>query len=152
MKVRERQSKDHFLTSLSGRDLRSLSTVQHGLRPAAIEVVLVTEYLLHAGPLELGWSGEERKTYLRHPFCKGSQTRTALAIICRKTSYISVGLYYCICGFPCGSAGKEFTCNAGDLGSIPGSGRSAGDGKDYPLKYSGLENSMDCIVRGAQRV
>ena len=55
-------------------------------------------------------------------------------------------------GFPHGSAGKEFTCNAGDLGSIPGSGRSAGDGKDYPLKYSGLENSMDCIVRGAQRV
>ena len=62
-----------------------MSTVQHGLRPAAIEVVLVTDYLLHAGPLELGWSGEERKTYLRHPFCKGSQTRTALAIIRRKT-------------------------------------------------------------------
>ena len=47
-------------------------------------------------------------------------------------------------GIPCGSAGKEFTCNAGDLGSIPGLERSAGEGKGYPLQYSGLENSMDC--------
>ena len=49
-------------------------------------------------------------------------------------------------GFPGGSAGKEFTCNVGDLGSIPGLGRSPGERKGYPLKYSGLENSMD---RGA---
>ena len=51
-------------------------------------------------------------------------------------------------GFPCGSAGKESTCNAGDLGSIPGLGRAPGEGKGYPLQYSGLENSMDCIVHG----
>ena len=51
-------------------------------------------------------------------------------------------------GFPGGSAGKEPTCNAGDLGSIPGLGRSPGEGKGYPLQYSGLENSMDCIVNG----
>ena len=44
-------------------------------------------------------------------------------------------------GFPCGSAGKESTCNMGDLGSIPGLGRSPGKGKDYPLQYTGLENS-----------
>ena len=50
--------------------------------------------------------------------------------------------------FPCGSAGKESTFNVGDLGSIPGLGRSPGEGKDYPLQYSGLENSMDCIVHG----
>ena len=55
-------------------------------------------------------------------------------------------------GFPCGSAGKESACNAGDLGSIPGLERSPGEGKGYPLQYSGLENSMDCIVHGAQRV
>ena len=47
-----------------------------------------------------------------------------------------------------GSAGKEPTCNAGDLGSIPGLGRSPAEGKGYPLQYSGLENSMDCIVCG----
>ena len=49
-------------------------------------------------------------------------------------------------GFPCGSAGKESTCNAGGLGLIPGLGRSPGEGKRYPLEYSGLENFMDCIV------
>ena len=46
-------------------------------------------------------------------------------------------------GFPCGSTGKESTCNAGDLGSIPGFGRFPGEGKGHPLQYSGLENSMD---------
>ena len=46
-------------------------------------------------------------------------------------------------GFPGGSAGKESACNAGDLGLIPGSGRSPGEGKIYPLQYSGLENPMD---------
>ena len=54
--------------------------------------------------------------------------------------------------FPCGSAGKESTCNAGDLGSTPGLGRSPGEGKGYPLQYSGLENFMDCISMGSQRV
>ena len=48
-------------------------------------------------------------------------------------------------GFSCGSVGKESTCNAGDLGSIPGLGRSPGEGKGYPLQYSGLKNSMDSI-------
>ena len=51
-------------------------------------------------------------------------------------------------GFPCGSAGKESTCNEGDLGLIPGLGISLGEGKGYPFQYSGLENSMDCIVHG----
>ena len=50
-------------------------------------------------------------------------------------------------GFPSSSAGKESACNAGDPGSIPGSGRSTGEGIGYPLQYSCLENSMDCIVR-----
>ena len=51
-------------------------------------------------------------------------------------------------GFPGGSAGKESTCNAGDMGSIPGLGRSPGDGKWYPLQCCGLETSMDYIVHG----
>ena len=46
-------------------------------------------------------------------------------------------------GFPCGSAGKESACNVGDLGSIPGLGRSPGEEKGYPFQHSGLENSMD---------
>ena len=54
-------------------------------------------------------------------------------------------------GFPYGSAGKESTCNGGDMGSILGLGRSPGEGKGYPLQYSGLENSMDCTVHGVTK-
>ena len=54
-------------------------------------------------------------------------------------------------GFPGGSAGKESTCNVGDLGSIPGSGRSPREGNGYPLQYSGLEISMACIVHGVTK-
>ena len=53
--------------------------------------------------------------------------------------------------FPCGSAGKESACNAGDLGSIPGLGRSPGEEKGYPLQYSGLENFTNCIVHGVAK-
>ena len=54
-------------------------------------------------------------------------------------------------GFYGGSADKESACNAGDLGLIPGLGRSPGEGNGYPLQYSGLENSMDCIVHGVAK-
>ena len=50
-----------------------------------------------------------------------------------------------------GSDGKESACNVGDLGSILGLGRSPGEEKGYPLQYSGLENSMDCIVHGVAK-
>ena len=49
---------------------------------------------------------------------------------------------------PGGSDGKESACNVRDLGLIPGFGRSPGEGNGYPLQYSDLENSMDCIVHG----
>ena len=54
-------------------------------------------------------------------------------------------------GFLCGSAGKESAHKPRDLGSIPGWGRSPGEGKGYPLQYCSLENSMDCIVRGVAK-
>ena len=54
-------------------------------------------------------------------------------------------------GFPGASAGKESACNVGDLGSIPGLGRSAGEGNGYPCQYSGLENSMGCVVYGVSK-
>ena len=53
---------------------------------------------------------------------------------------------YSSVGFPDDSDGRESTRNAGDPGSIPGSGRSPGEGNGYPLQYSGMENSMDCLV------
>ena len=57
----------------------------------------------------------------------------------------------CFGGFPYGSAGKESACIAGDLGPIPGLGRSPGEGKGYPPQYSGPENSMDCMVHGVTK-
>ena len=54
-------------------------------------------------------------------------------------------------GFPGGSAGKESACNAGDLGSIPGLGRSPGEEISYPLQCYGLGNSVDSIVSGVAR-
>ena len=59
-----------------------------------------------------------------------------------------VELEHTLWGFPHGSVGKESACNARNPSSIPGSGRSLGEEKGYPLQYSGLENSMDCIVHG----
>ena len=63
---------------------------------------------------------------------------------CLTTTFANVG-------FPDSSVGKESTCNAGDPGSIPGLGRSPGEDKGYPIQYSGLENSMDCIVHGVAK-
>ena len=54
-------------------------------------------------------------------------------------------------GLSCSSVGKEYTQNAGDPGLIPEAGRSPGEGKSYPLQYSGLENSMGCIVHGVTK-
>ena len=54
----------------------------------------------------------------------------------------------CLTGFPDSSVAKESACNVGNVGSVPGLGRSRGEGKRYPLQYSGLENSKDCVVHG----
>ena len=66
-----------------------------------------------------------------------------MAIFVNKLYFNINVIFYCI---PGGSDGKESACNAGDLGSIPGLGRSPGEGSSYSLQYSGLENSMDFIV------
>ena len=63
----------------------------------------------------------------------------------------SLGMFSLIQGFPCGSASKESTCNVGNLGSILGLRRSPGEGKGYPLQYSGLENSKDYTVHGVPK-
>ena len=54
-------------------------------------------------------------------------------------------------GFPGGSTGKESACKAGDAGSVPGVGRTPAEGNGYPLQYSGLENSTDCLVHGVAK-
>ena len=75
---------------------------------------------------------------------KNKKTALPLGSTCRLRADIS------IC-FPDSSVGKESACNVGDLGSIPQLGRSPGEGKGCPLQYSGLENSMDCIVHGVAK-
>ena len=77
--------------------------------------------------------------------CKRPQFDSWVRKICWRRDRLPTPVFL---GFPCGSAGKESARNAGDLGSIPGLGRSPGEGKGYPLQYSGLENSTGCIVRG----
>ena len=54
-------------------------------------------------------------------------------------------------GFPGGSTGKESACKAGDAGSVPGVGRTPAEGNGYPLQYSGLENSTNCLVHGVTK-
>ena len=67
-----------------------------------------------------------------------------------KENYLIVSCLHL--GSPGGSADKESTCNVGDLGSIPGLGRFPGEEKGYPFQYSGLENYIDCMFMGSQRV
>ena len=78
-----------------------------------------------------------------------------LATLCLLTGEFSLvsfkGIPGSYSGFPDSPVGKESACNAGDLDLIPGLGRSPGEGKGYSLQYSGLENSMDCIVHGVTK-
>ena len=69
----------------------------------------------------------------------------------RESAIANIRMSFMKMGFHCGSAGKESAFNVGDLGSILGLGSSPGEGKGYPLQYSGLENSMDCIVHGVTK-
>ena len=87
---------------------------------------LIRVHLQCRGPQFNSWVGKIR--------CRGERLRTPV-----------------FWGFPSGSAGKESVCNAGDLGLILGLGRSPGEGKGYLLQYSGLENSMDCVVHGVAK-
>ena len=89
----------------------------------------------------------------KHPMTKHPMTKhwNVKSLALRFFFLIFFSKIFFLGGFPWGSAGKESTCNAGDLGSIPGLGRSLGKRKSYPFQYSGLENSMDCIVHGVAK-
>ena len=89
-------------------------------------------------------AGEESSCIAGDP---GTIPGSGILIRCRRDSLPSPVFL----GILCGSAGKESVCNAGDLGLIPGLRRFLGEGKGYPLQYSGLENSMDCIVHGVAK-
>ena len=91
------------------------------------------------------------KCYFLPPFCKWGNwdAETKGQWTCKwKTQNLLSASLKC---FPSASAGREAACSAGDLGSIPGLGRSLGEENSYPFQYSGLENSMDCIVYGVAK-
>ena len=72
-------------------------------------------------------------------------------VVFRLTFRLLIHFEFIFVGFPFGSAGKASACNGGDLGSIPGLRRSPGEGKGYPLQYSGLETPRDCKVHGVTK-
>ena len=85
------------------------------------------------------------KIYEEEDYKKGTQ----MTFMCLKHNYLIRISFYTEWGFPHSSVGKESACNAGDLGSIPGLGRSPGEGNSNPLQYSCWKNPMD---RGASQV
>ena len=80
--------------------------------------------------------------------CRRPQFNSWVRKICWRRDRLPIPVFL---GFPCDSADKESTCNVGDQGFISGLGISPGEGNSYPLQYSGLENSMDCIVHGVAK-
>ena len=86
--------------------------------------------------------GEKSLSSLLHSLTSNIETEEKpITLNCRRKRQL-----LCSLGFPGGSAGKESTCNEEELGSIPGLGRSTRERNNQPVHYSGLENSMDCIV------
>ena len=90
---------------------------------------------------------------LSHPYRTTGKTivLTIWTFLSQRISLLFNMLVRFVMGFPHSSVGKESTCNEGDLGLIPGLGRCPGEGKGYPLQYSGLENSMDYTVHGVAK-
>ena len=78
-------------------------------------------------------------------------SRFVIAFLPRSNRLLISSLQSPSAGFPCGSAGKESACNVGDLGLIPGLGRSPEEGEGYPFQYSGVENTMDWMVHGVEK-
>ena len=95
-------------------------------------------------------SFEDRNTRITTILAKNTDCR-ALLQTCMTLGPRNLTITLCALGFPCGSAGKESPWNVGDLSLIPGLERSPGEGNSYPLLYSGLENSIDCIVHGVAK-
>ena len=93
---------------------------------------------------------KKTKEYLQKPKSTPKSDKTLMLMLGNIYAYTYIDtytyiyIYMCVCVY-------ISTCNAGDPGSIPGLGRSLGEGKGYSLQYSGLENSMDCIAHGVAK-
>ena len=116
----------------------------------------VGDYFYHLSPLR-GWMPDGEYWCPNYPYPTFSiaqflknrpQVDSWIWKICWRRDRLPTPV---LLSFPCGAAGKESTCSAEDLGLLPELGRSPGEGKGYPLQYSDLENSMDCIVHGVAK-
>ena len=91
---------------------------------------------------------KKTKEYLQKPKSTPKSDKTLMLMLGNIYAYTYIHtytyIYMCVCVY-------ISTCNAGDPGSIPGLGRSLGEGTGYSLQYSGLENSMDCIAHGVAK-
>ena len=125
-------------------DLFTLALIypEVGLKNWLLDPIQLSKYKETVFLELLGVKDFENRTYVLKTSCEN----TYFTLINSLTQLVSL-----IRGFPGGSAGKESAYNAGDQGSIPGLGRSPGEGKSYPLKYSGRENNMDWIVHGVSK-
>ena len=116
------------------------------------------EYTCNAGDANLipGWGrcpGAGHGNPLQYSRLENSRDRGAWWAIVHRVAKSRTRLsdFHFHMGFPGGSDSKESSCNAGDLGLIPGWGRCPGEGNGHPLQYSGLENSMDYVVHGVTK-
>ena len=96
------------------------------------------------------WRGKEPSLHINFLLSQSRKTifpelSNRLSLSVHRQSWV---MYPYLRGFSGGSAGKESACNERDPSSVPGLGRPPGEGTGYPLQYSGLENSIDCIVHG----
>ena len=115
-----------------------------------------TDSFMHYATLAIRWL---RISSQQFPGIEYSQNEKSMH--CQITPFITFNrlgipgkyssLAFLILRFPGSSAGKESACNVGDLGLIPGLGRSPGEGNSYPCQSSDLENSMDYIVHAVAR-
>ena len=103
-------------------------------------------------PLGQLLEAENKETATKTKFFQFQAFRINISQVPTHT-FVAVALIFSFInyGFTCSSTGKESTCSAGDLHSIPGLERSSGEGKAYPLQYSGLKNFMYYIVHGVSK-
>ena len=128
---------------LSVRGLRPQWAEASGVKVMEMTLSWATTSFPGYERLEQGLAVEKMSVYCLRWACGCNSTSGTLCRVVYIDGIVSANVNLCFLGFPGGSAGKESPCNAGDPGSIPGLGRSPGEGNGYPLQCSCLENFMN---------
>ena len=134
-----------FVTGSDCHSRKDRETQLSFFSPICLFIQICIEYFLF---FSLGPNLSFSNFTLYQSLCRRPQLDSWIGKICWRTDRQPTPV---ILDFPGGSAGKESTCNEGDLDSTPGLGRAPGEGKGHPCQYSGLENAMDCTVHGVPK-